>query len=193
MSQYFKYKTPIFLIVFLLCAVTSAFAENTAHIGDVILTRTDSDLLVSFDVRNALMDRVVETLDSGLPIRFRFEVKLVRSAAMLMGGVIADKTFERVLKKDNLKNTYYLTQDDRSLEILELDEAMHIMSMVSDMKLAPLTVIKKGESYRAEVRLKLEEFRLPFHLHRVLPFMNFWDITTPWKIQILPAELPSDP
>ena len=115
-------------------------------------------------------------------------VKAGDSALGVMGGVVADTSFERVLEKDNLKSRYYISQDDRRVEAQSLEEAMGLMQKVADLEVAPLSILLPGESYRVEIQVKLEEFRLPFHLHRILPFMSFWDVTTPWSIHTVSGE-----
>ena len=53
--------------------------------------------------------------------------------------------------------------------------------------------LEADEGYKLELQVRLEEFRLPFHLHRVLTFVSFWDAQTPWYIQPVPGHLRKGP
>jgi len=169
------------------CAVLAANGGG-ATITEITFSASADNLMIAFKVDGAVTEELVETLDSGLPVRFIYRVKVSRRASMLMGATLANLNFERVLEKDNLKGIYTISQDDRSVELKSFEEAMEVMTEVEDVETVPLSSLLGGEKYRAEVQVKLEEFRLPFHLHKILPFMSMWDIETPWKRVNVPRE-----
>jgi len=183
------------LLAVLLAAALPVRAEEAvrARVDAVSFSKSgDDQLLVSFRVVDAADARVAETLDSGLPVRFVFRVRLMRPSGLPFGGLVADKQFERVLEKDNLKNRYRVVEGEEKRDAASLEEALVRMGTVENYAVAPLSVADGG-GVRVEIQVKLEEFRLPFHLHRILPFMNFWDVTTPWAFAAIPAELPKRP
>lgn len=183
----------LFLLLFLCCVASGARGEDApgARVEGVAFARAPGgDLTVSFQVVNANSEaKLVETVESGLPVRFIYRTRLVRTSAVPFGGIVGDLSFERTLEKDNLKNRYRVTQGERTTDFPTMDQALALMGKVEGFAIAQAKDLRSRESYRAEIQVKLEEFRLPFHLHRILPFMNFWDVTTPWTAVPVPAEL----
>lgn len=177
-------------LAFVVCQPCALADEvSTAKVENVLLQRgEDGDMLVDFAVTGAIDKKLVETLDSGLPVRLVFEISVVRSASFLMGGVISYSKFERVLEKDNLKNSYRVTIGDNYSDFDSLPEAMALMVNVADISVVQLSELLPDERYRLEIVVKLEEFRLPFFLHRVLPFLDYWDVTTPVSITNVPKD-----
>jgi hypothetical protein len=173
-----------------------AFADeaSSARVENVLLHRgEDGDLLVDFNVSGAVDKKLVETLDSGLPVRLVFELRVVRTANFFMGGVISYSKFERVLEKDNLKSRYRVTIGDDYTDFDSLEKAMALMVTVEDVSVLQLSELLPKQSYRLETAVKLEEFRLPFFLHRVLPFSAYWDVTTPVSITNIPQNFSRQP
>jgi hypothetical protein len=185
-----------FLALALVVCRPCAFADETsrAKVENVLLQRgEDGDMLVDFAVTGTIDKKLVETLDSGLPVRLVFEIRVVRAAKFLMGGVISYSKFERVLEKDNLKNRYRVTIGDDYSDFGSLAEAMAMMVNVTDISVVQLSDLLRDERYRMEILVKLEEFRLPFFLHRVLPFFGYWDVTTPVSITNVPKDFSRQP
>lgn len=182
------------LAIFVCQPLAHAEKTSSARVDNVLLERgEDGDMLVSFTVEGATDKKLAETLDSGLPVRLVFELRVVRTANFLMGGVIAYSKFERVLEKDNLKNRYRVTIGDDYTDLDSLEEAMNQMVTVEGVSIIQLSELLPSEDYRLETVVKLEEFRLPFFLHRILPFVAYWDITTPVKVTNVPKGLARQP
>lgn len=175
-----------FLILALLLAVLfaaprHASAEGDAYIDQVLLTRRDGLLYVDFTVKNIVARQFVEALDSGLPVRFVYNVRFVRKAAALTTAVLKDIHFERVIEKDNLKNTYAIKENQDNREVADFAAAIDLLGTVKALPVTPVSDMLPEKRYQLEIQVKLEEFRLPFQLHRILPFFSLWDVTTPVK------------
>lgn len=158
-----------------------SFADGDAFVDEVGVKSKDGLLHVDFTVKNIAQRQFVEALDSGLPVRIVYNVRFVRKAGALTTAVLKDITFERVVEKDNLKNNYAIRENQDTREVPELASAVDILSKVSPMPVAPFSDMIPGKRYQVEIQVKLEEFRLPFQLHRILPFLSLWDVTTPVK------------
>jgi len=177
-----------------ICAA-GGFADESggAAVDEVSLRREKDILLVDFSVKNAISTQLTETLDSGLPVRFVYNVRLVRKAGALTSGTLSNIKFERVLEKDNLKNRYRISEKSETSDVGDLNSAVGSLCRVVGLEVAPLLDILPEKKYQVEIQVKLEEFRLPFHLHQLLPFLSLWDQTTPWKIVRLPQEILQKP
>lgn len=185
------------LVLALLLAAWShcAFAEEGggAIVDEVFFGKTDRAVTVGFRIRNIASEQLIKTLESGLPVRFVYEIRFVRKAGYLTSGVLSDIKFERVLEKDNLKNLYRITENDVGVDMADFASAIGKLDRVDDLPVAAINELIPEKRYQVEIQVKLEEFRLPFHIHRILPFFAAWDVTTPWKTVRLPPEFTGRP
>jgi hypothetical protein len=184
----------VFLFFLLLAISPSAFpAEGkgtSSQISDVAF-KLDANgfLTVDFNVTGLLDGRLKTTLDSGLPVRFTYTVRLLRLDRGLWEGDAVFLTFERVLEKDNLKNRYILSDGDKKVNFDSAEEALGAMSKVEALPVCETSRLNESSKYRSEIQVKFEEFRLPFFLHRFLPLVSLGDLKTPWRKDPIPPEL----
>jgi len=170
----------------------SAAGERGPYIDGVQLERGPrSDLLVSFHVEGALVPQLRETLESGLPVRFTFWIRIDRPKAWARDEVLVDLRLTRTLEKNNLQNRFHVTFEDGSAgpEEPDLARAVAALGRVEGLSLLPLDALR-GASAFLRIRARLQEFRLPFRLHRILPFVALWDLETPWYVVEVPRNLP---
>ncbi len=182
----------IFALLFLLFMAPVAIAkgEVASHIGDVSFkTAADSSITVDFVIKEVWSARLIKTLESGLPVRFTYTVRIVRLDKTLWEGDLVNHRFERVLKKDNLKNRYIITSSEKRRDFISLDDAIEEMTMVDSYPICNVAQLSPSGEYQVEIQVKLEEFRLPFMLHRFLPFVSHWDVQTPWRRDKIPSGL----
>jgi Domain of unknown function (DUF4390) len=183
--------TVILALALVFAALSPVRAEEEksgAVVDEVVFSKNDRAVLVGFRIRNLASEQLIKTLESGLPVRFVYEVRFVRKAGYLTSGVLSDIKFERVLEKDNLKNLYRITEMDVGTDIADFAVAIDRLGRVDDLPVAAHSELIPEKRYQVEIQVKLEEFRLPFHIHRILPFFSAWDVTTPWKTVRLPPE-----
>ena len=167
--------------------------DRPAYIDGVALGRGPrGDLLVSFRVQNAFVPGILDTLESGLPIRFTFWIRVDRPRKWRPDEVLADLRIERVLDKDNLKNRYRITYEDHRTVRYEADlaRAVAAMARVDKVSVLPLDALGGDPPPYLRIKARLQEFRLPFRLHYLLPFVSFWDVETEWYVLEIPRSIP---
>jgi hypothetical protein len=167
-------------------------ATSGVRIEDVTVRRGGrDDLVVGFRVHGALDDRVAETLDSGLPVRFTYWVRIVRPRDFLRDVVVAEHKLVRVLEKDNLKDRFRLVYEgeDRAEDLDRLSSAVEAMARVEAVSVLPLDALGAEEKLQLRIKAQLQEFLLPFRLHYLLPFVAYWDVETEWYSAPLPDSL----
>ncbi|WP_169709513.1 DUF4390 domain-containing protein [Deferrisoma camini] len=183
----------LILLGLLLASPASAAGDKGPYIDGVLLERGPrSDLLVSFHVEGALVPQLRETLESGLPVRFTFWIRIDRPKAWARDEVLVDLRLTRTLEKNNLQNRFHVTFEDGSAgpEEPDLARAVAALGRVERMSLLPLDALRGGGPAFLRIRARLQEFRLPFRLHRILPFVALWDLETPWYVVEVPRNLP---
>ncbi|MDF1551880.1 MAG: DUF4390 domain-containing protein [Deferrisomatales bacterium] len=165
-------------------------ADNAAYVADVRLTRGSAqDLVLAFRVQQAMDQRVIDTLESGLAVRFTYWIRVQSPRRLFPDENLVDLKLERVLEKDNLKNRYRLTmvEGQPSRDVPNLAEALAVMSRVEGVSLLPLEVLGSRRPLYLRVRARLQRFEMPFRLHYVLPFVSYLDVGTDWYSLELPA------
>jgi hypothetical protein len=165
-------------------------ADKGAYVADVRLTRgADQDLVLAFRVQQAMDQRVIDTLESGLAVRFTYWVQVQRRRRLLPDEKLVDLKLERVLEKDNLKDRFRLTMTEGQppRDVADLATAVSVMSRVDGVSLLPLEVLASRRPLYLRVRARLQRFEMPFRLHYILPFVSYLDVGTDWYSVELPA------
>lgn len=182
-----RYSLPMLALV---AAALPAWGRvGQAYIDAVSLRRGGrSELLVSFRVQNAFDSRLLDTLDSGLPIRFTYSLRVVRPREVLADQLVSAVTLDRTLVKDNLKNRYAVSSgygaDPR--DVGSLTEAQEIMTHVDGARLIVPEGAGRSGPLLLKIKAQLQKFRLPFQLHYLFAFVSYWDVDTDWYVLELP-------
>jgi hypothetical protein len=180
----------IYIIIFL-AALTllstnfvGAQSRNTKpHFTDIIITTSDTHLLLFAELQNGVSDQMIEGLHSGIPIRFSFFVELEKLRSMWFNRQLTSHQFYHTLRYDTLKEIYIIEADEQNRDqyIIEtLSEAIALFSEINGMKVTELSGLEAEGTYRLRLKATMDETTLPLSLHNVLPFMSWWDLDTPW-------------
>ncbi len=172
-------------LVLLLALLAGAAAEarrEQPSIGGLHLYADGAGLRLDFVVERVLGDWVVETLDSGLPVRFTYWVRALRPRDYRGDDELYAAELTRVLEKDNLGNRYRVVFEDsgETRYLPDLAAAVAAMSRVEGLRLPVAPGPPPGDPLRVAVKARLQEFRLPFRLHYVFAFVSYWDVETDW-------------
>jgi hypothetical protein len=103
------------------------------------LTR-DGQVFVSFEADAAIDRELEQTIQSGLPTTFTYDVELGRASALWFDRSVASATIAATVRYDNLTRRYnvYLLQDGRVLETHPTDSATAVTQLVSNFHRLPL-------------------------------------------------------
>ncbi len=175
--------------VLLLSAAPSQGRPRQAYIDGVQLRRgLHADLVVDFRVEGIRNERVIDTLDSGLPVRFTYWMQVTHPRELLRDEVVADVKLVRVLEKDNLKDRFRVTHEGSGevRDVPSLDEALQAMARVDGVSVLPLDALAGRRPLVLRLKAQLQKFQLPFHLHYLFAFVAYWDVETEWTSVALP-------
>lgn len=167
-----------------------------AYVDAVVLRRgARADLTLNFRIERAFDNRILDTLDSGLPVRFTYLIQVAKSRDVLRDQLVADVRLDRTLVKDNLKNRFRvkLTANGEEKDFGTLTEAAELMSRVEGLSLLPLEALQRQGPLLLKIKVQLQKFQLPFHLHYLLAFVSYWDVDTDWYVIELPRSADSIP
>ncbi len=100
----------------------------------------DGTVFVSFEADAPIDLELEQTIQSGLPTTFTYDVELGRAYAIWFDHSVAEATIAATVRYDNLTRRYnvYLLQDGRVLETHPTDSAADVRQLVSSFHRLPL-------------------------------------------------------
>ena len=185
MSTFRRHLEP-FTLVLLFCFLLSfpyPLQAAEATLSDIIVTNTQEDLLVFFDIKGCFTREMEEAILNGIPTTFTIVIKLYRTRAAWLDASIASITLEHTIKYDSLKNEFRVTrseEDNTELVVSDFEAAQKAMAEIRNIRVVPLKELQERGKYQLRVKAELEKVRLPLYLHYVLFFVSLWDFETDW-------------
>jgi Domain of unknown function (DUF4390) len=173
------------ILLFSTVLVSSSIAveKNEPHFSDVILTTSETNLLLFGTLNNGFTDEMIQGLHSGLPIQFSFFVELTKTRKHWTDERIVSMEFKHTLTYDTLKESYKVTMEEtnqKTFTFQTLAEAKKAMNEINGLKVYQLSKLIPDQAYTLRVKAELYKKTLPMGLHHIVPFLSWWDIETDW-------------
>jgi len=182
-----RYYNILIYTLFLLFTAQTVLSDTEQisgpHFTDIILTTSDTHLLLFGELRNSLTKEMVDGLHSGIPIKFSFFVELEKNVENWPDKELAVFSFSHNLSFDTLKNRYMVETEEngnKKSTADTLDEATKTLNEINGLKIIELGRLKPDSTYRLRVKADLYNKTLPMSLHNVIPFISWWDLSTDW-------------
>jgi hypothetical protein len=185
MSTFRRHLEPLTLLLLFcfLLSFPSPLQAAEATLSDIIVTNTQEDLLVFFDIKGCFTREMEEAILNGIPTTFTIVIKLYRTRAAWLDASIASITLEHTIKYDSLKNEFRVTrseEDNAEIVVKDFEAAKKAMAEIRNIRVVPLKELQERGKYQLRVKAELEKVRLPLYLHYVLFFVSLWDFETDW-------------
>ncbi|MFV0437652.1 MAG: DUF4390 domain-containing protein [Desulfopila sp.] len=159
-------------------------AGDTATFRELVVTTSETDLLLFGVIANAFSTEMVAGLQSGVPIDFSFFLELQRNDPGRDKQILARKQFRHTLTYDTLKDNYRVAleeHDNQVFSFVDLAKAQAAMGEINGATIVELSQLVIHSTYRLRVRADLFKQTLPLSLHHILPFVSWWDRETDWQ------------
>jgi hypothetical protein len=182
----FRRHTHMFFLFFTCCLLWSSpcpLQAAEATLSDIIVTNTQEDLLVFFDIQGCFTREMEEAILNGIPTTFTIIIRLYKTRTFWFDGSISSLRLEHTIKYDSLKNEFRITRsedNDNELVFKEFEKAKKAMAEIRNIEVVPLKELQRKGKYQLRVKAELEKVRLPLYLHYVLFFVTLWDFETDW-------------
>jgi hypothetical protein len=173
----------LLLLFCLLLSFPSPLQAAEATLSDIIVTNTQEDLLVFFDIKGCFTREMEEAILNGIPTTFTIVIKLYRTRVLWFDASIASIKLEHTIKYDSLKTEFRVTrseEDDTELVVKDFEAAKKAMAEIRNIRVVSLKELQERGKYQLRVKAELEKVRLPLYLHYVLFFVSLWDFETDW-------------
>ena len=183
------WKTIIFSLIICLIAISftdhspAAQTQQKATFKELTATTSETHLLLFGTLQYTFSSEMVETLHSGIPLRFSFFVELNKIAENWPEEQVITRNFQHVLTYDTLKETYRITLEEdnnRIVSFKSLEEGQKVLNEINGARIVELSQLIPDNRYKLKIRAELYQKTLPLSLHNVLPFLSWWDIETDW-------------
>ncbi|OGR01606.1 MAG: hypothetical protein A2505_00615 [Deltaproteobacteria bacterium RIFOXYD12_FULL_55_16] len=160
----------------------TALAQN-ATIEELIVTNSNTELLLFLTVNNAFTKQMEEGIKNGIPATFSFQVKLERKRSAWVNQELVSLKLDHTLSYDTLKEEYSLVRSElpgQTLRTKSLAEAKKAMIQINGLAVSPLKALLPEAGYLLRVKARLAEKTLPLYFHYVIPFWSLWNFETEW-------------
>ncbi len=169
----------------LLCTPQRSTAAQLSgpHFTDIIVTTSDTHLLLFGELRNSLTNEMIDGLHSGIPVQFSFFVELEIIVKNWFDKRLNQIEFSHALRYDTLKQLYIVETGETSKKVhttASLDEAISLLNEINGLKIIELVELEPDQTYRLRIKADLYKKTLPLSIHRIIPFVSWWDLDTDW-------------
>lgn len=177
-----------FLLVLTFLLPASAWAkenDKNPNIADILITSSQTDLLLFCTIRNSFMPEMVEGVHNGIPITFTFLVKLEKIIKNWPDSTLAELSIQHTLTYDPIKQKYTVSLSERNAArptvTDSIEKAMEVMSELSGIRIIRLAELEPDKPYALHVKAVLAEKTLPLKMHYIVPFISLWNFETDWR------------
>ena len=174
------------LLLLMLFPWTSGLAagENNPDISDILITTSQSHLLLFCTINNSFTPDMIEGVHNGIPVTFTFFIELDKKINAWPDSTLADISIQHTLSYDSLKEKYQVLLPERSKEKVvtdSLEKAIELMSELNGIKIIKRDQLVPDAPYALHVKTILAEKTLPMNMHYIIPFISLWDFETDWR------------
>ncbi len=169
------------VLLLLACLVGIAPAASADPAVRVETSLQDGEVLVSFQVTDAVSEAVRAAILSGLPTTFAYDVTLVSPSRWWFDRTIASARVSAVVRYDNLTRRYQITfiEDGRVEEVRTTDDedtALRWMTTFRARRLSTHRLVSDGEYHvrvKAQTRPRLLGWLWPWNPAAALGSVSF--------------------
>jgi hypothetical protein len=187
LSTMTKYLAFLVLVVSLLFFTAQASKSNPdihegPHFSDVTVTNSETHLLLFGMLKNSFTDEMVQGLHSGLPVHFSIFIELEKIKDWIDESLVSLE-IRHILVYDTLKEVYKVELEEnnnKEYSFKTLQEAQKAVNEINGLKVVKLDTLVPDDSYHLRIRAELNKKTLPMGLHKVVPFISWWDMETDW-------------
>jgi hypothetical protein len=160
----------------LLAAGTAGGAGAPFRISNLMVTNSDSVLLVNLVLLGAMPDGIVEGLGTGIPAAVRFQLELWQYSSWWVDRRVVAKLVERQVVYDVLTKEFRVSalqgEEREPYVTRDVWEAERVLSEVRAFKLTPMNHLNLDDLYYVRVRAEVRSGAPDSSVSRILPFVS---------------------
>ena len=173
-----------FCLTFFNAGQISAQDDLSPELKDIIVTTSNSDLLLFAAVLNSFTPEMITGVQNGIPITFTFYIELNKLRSNWLDSSLVNTTITHTMTYNSLKEEYQINHSDKNGKIKttrSLEEAKELMAELNSVRVISLDQLQPEAQYALRLKATLEKNTLPLGMHYLLPFTSLWDFETDWR------------
>jgi hypothetical protein len=179
-----RIRSATLLCYFFLVAVPILAWAGRERIEKIAVEIIKEEIIVSFELGNGFNRATERDIQDGIEKDFYYYVVLNQKEDHWFYEEVAEKTIRYTVKYDTLRKDYTVRRRE-GLEIVErvFDSAEEMRAFISrgeKIHLAPISLLKQGRRYHVWVKAQMKASHIPRDLERLLFFIPFLELDTPW-------------
>ncbi len=183
---------PIFLRILLFaallilhhCPQIAVAEEKEPEINDIIITTSDTNLLLFATVKNCFTPEMLTGVKNGLKVNFVYRIQLEKINNNWFDSTLAELSITHQLSYDSLKEQYKIELSENNSRMMVTsseNDAKQLMAELNGINVIPLSELQPDSPYALNIKTTLEKNTFPLGIHYVLPFTSLWDFETDWR------------
>ena len=160
----------------LLVAGAASGAVAPLRISNLVVTNSDSTLLVTLVLLGAMPDGIVEGLGTGIPAGVRFQLELWQYNSWWVDRRVVAKLVERRVVYDVLTKEFRVSpvqgEEREPYVTRDVWEAERVLSEIRAFKLTPMTHLNLDDLYYVRVRAEVRSGAPDSSVSTILPFVS---------------------
>jgi len=185
-----KSKALISLIVVIILLLVTLFYNlhlnnnGEMKIKDVLVTNDKTNVLVYARVSHLSSD-IEEEILAGVPTAFIFRIEFYQDNKLWFDNRLALVEVKKNIKYDQVKKTFYLSSNfQKTAEgFQKFEEVRRAIAEISGIPIIKIKNLKEDHNYYARIKLKWENYRLPFYAKLLRVILSLRNFETDWHIQ----------
>ena len=161
----------------------AAANEFSAQIKAASLEKQDGWYTLEADVDYVLSPVAKEALESSIPLVWCVNVQL-KQVRYVRDKVLVNIKHGYKIRYHALLNSYSVTDENTRIQkkYPSLAEALDALSRIRELKVIPVSALKKNIQYEMAIKLELDKEQLPAPLRPVAYFDSEWDLSSDWYL-----------
>jgi hypothetical protein len=168
----------------LLLAGAASGAVAPLRVSNLVVTNSDSTLLVGLVLLGAMPDGIIEGLGTGIPATVRFQLELWQYNSWWVDRRVVAKFVERQVIYDVLTKEFRVSavqgEEREPYVTRDVWEAERVLSELRGFKLTQMSHLNLDDLYYVRVRGEVRSGAPDSSVSRILPFVSS-RAETPWE------------
>jgi hypothetical protein len=161
-----------------------AFAsEFSAQIKTASLYSQDGWYLLDADLDHILSPPAREAIQSSIPLDWCLKIQL-KQERYFRDKTLVNINYRYRIRYHALLNSYSVSNISTNSikKYASLSEALDALSRIRELKVLPVSALKKAKQYKVAIKLKFNKERLPAPLRPIAYLNSDWDLSSDWYI-----------
>ncbi|MEK7286621.1 MAG: DUF4390 domain-containing protein [Nitrospirota bacterium] len=173
------------ILAIALLSVLPLEAATGPRIRNLNVGKKNEEIFVSFELIKGFNATIKRDIQDGIEKDFYYYVVLNQKHKNWFYEEVAEKTIRYQVKYDTLTRVYAVRRfEGAHSAVYQFDSQNEMESFVArgeKIRLTPITRLKKNHRYSVWVKAQMKAAQVPLHLDRLLFFVPFLDLDTPWN------------